>query len=648
MSTRESHDVIAKLGLLAAMEKTDYEKISFGRIPFVWKKKINNLVKNNPDKAITTFFNNFRENNKPKQMVYGFEQLLPHSLVYIVNHLDELIPERFIQLLGIFRNSIFQDSILSLELPEQTLLLDYIVQNWELCDKTIVKSILGQLNPNLSEEKYKTFVATQNKSLVELLIFWVESDVRVLYLVLQSYIQQPIDLIIPLFRKIPSDTVISACSSQNLPTKLSPNKIKSFLKIFDITNEELTYLISQFSTGSGKAQQHFVNWLISKNTSNLAILEVIPLKHQTQTSPLFISYFSQVTQNEAEKEITFLAEIIESSLFTIASSVLNHLTKTKNSHGITYLFTLIRLLEKNLRAYTNFFVTEFQKYSNNEEQRIIGTYFETKNENISTILLPSLISLKTPQWKKLINQIIEKKYFNDSKRVFLLLESFDTKTITKVSKYIIKNKYIPQLSYLYENYSFFLPLLTTTSSIEPTIYAQLVNFMKAHFKTHFEEIIPLGKKITFPMSTVASVFNKQDIIKLVSCVELEKKLLEAWEEVFLLQPNESLPLFLEKFQKKSKKDSEPLINITKKLIDIDIMIFWRFISSISNKSLRKYKFLLKYSLEKSIPILGEVITSLPSSHTAFLEGKIIPEFTTKSDQMLYAILSIQEASFFKN
>ncbi|MHA2389989.1 MAG: hypothetical protein ACXACW_14815, partial [Candidatus Hodarchaeales archaeon] len=95
---------------MTAMEKTDYEKISFGRVPFVWKKKINNLVKESPERAMAIFFYNFRENNESRQMIYGFELLLPHSLVYILNRLDELNTEKFIQLLNVFNNSAFLDS----------------------------------------------------------------------------------------------------------------------------------------------------------------------------------------------------------------------------------------------------------------------------------------------------------------------------------------------------------------------------------------------------------------------------------------------------------------------------------------------------------------------------------------------------------
>ncbi|MHA2290044.1 MAG: hypothetical protein ACXABG_14765, partial [Promethearchaeota archaeon] len=128
----------------------------------------------------------------------------------------------------------------------------------------------------------------------------------------------------------------------------------------------------------------------------------------------------------------------------------------------------------------------------------------------------------------------------------------------------------------------------------------------------------------------------------------EKKIIIAWEEVFLLQPKEALPNFLKKLKEKSKKSKEPVLTIAKKLIDIEILIFWKYINSISSKSLLTYATLLKYALDKSIPNLGEIITSIPLSHVSFLGENIIPELSNKSTQMLYAILSVQEASFLNH
>ena len=648
LSTSESRVVIGISGLRTAMEKSDYEKISFGRVPFIWKKKINNLVKSNPDKAITIFFKNFQENNEPNQMIYGFEQLLPHSLVYILTHLEDLNPDRFIALLDLFTDSVFFDSLLSLETAKQKLFLNKIVQNWESSNKILIKKVLGQLDPQLSEENYKSLATTQDDSYAELLTLWAQSDVRVLYLVVQIYIRQPIEKILPLFQMIPKEKLISACSSQNLPNKLSPEKIEIFLKMFHDSQEEIDFLIKSFGSASGKARQHFIDWLVSKNITNSVILKAIPLKLQTQAKPLLITYFSQATQGEAEKEKDFLAKIIESSLFEIASSVLNILAKEKDFYPVNYLFSLLSIFEKNLTAYTQFFVPEFQKYSSHNELQIIEEYFQSKNENIYPILLPSLTSLKAPQWKKLIEQIIQERYFIDKKRVLLLLESFDTKTISSISKFIIKSKYIPQLSYLYENYTFFRPLLTTSASIEPEVYAQLANYMNTHFKIHFEEIIPYGSKISFPMSVIASGFTEKEIMNLVSGIGLEKNLISAWEEVLLLRPEESLPLLLEKIKENHKKSMTPLLVITKKLIDIEISTFWKEIASFSSKSLPKYISLLKYALERSIPILGEVISSLPTTHISFIVKNIIPDFSEKSSQMLYAILSIRDASFYKH
>ena len=73
---------------MSTTEKFNEERLSFGKIPFLWKKKINNYFQDSPDKAIATFFENFRINNEPKQMIYGLEISLPQSMSYILTYVD--------------------------------------------------------------------------------------------------------------------------------------------------------------------------------------------------------------------------------------------------------------------------------------------------------------------------------------------------------------------------------------------------------------------------------------------------------------------------------------------------------------------------------------------------------------------------------
>ncbi len=648
LRSENSKSPIAISGISTAMQKTDYEKVSFGRVPFVWKKKISNLAKEDPEQAIKVFFSNFQMNNEPKQMIYGFEQTLPQSMVYILNHLEELNSERFEYLISMFNDSNFLDSLLSVGKTEQTKFLDRMVQNWDIVDKSIIQRILSQLNPELSEKSYKDLVTAENNSLIELLSFWVKCDVRVLYLVLTNYIIQPTDLILPLLRKTPKESLITACNAQNLPGKLSPKKIEPFLKMFDETQEEINYLFPKFSSSSSKAQQSFLDWLIAKKIPVRKLLGTIPPSDQVKTKALFISYFSLISKDEKAEELNILTKIVDFSLYQTASFVLEFLDKKKDTVALDYLDSLLMIFQKDLEKHLEFFASAFQKYSINEKQRLITTYFKTEEEIIGKILLPSINTLKTSQWKKLIEQIIQQRYYIDKNRVFLLLNSFNAKIINAMSKYIIKTQYLPQLSFLYSNYEFFRPLLTTSEPIDTTVYSHLAESMKTHFTTHFDEIIVYGSKITFPKSIIASGFTEKEVSKLVSGVGFEKTLIIAWEEVFLLRPDESLPLFLKQFASKTKKSKDPIVSITKKLIDIESGTFWKYISSLSNRSLSKYRDLLIHALDKSIPLLSEILISLPRTHTTYLGKSIIPEFEAKSQEMLYAILSVNESSFLNH
>ena len=97
---------------MSTMERSGVERISFGKIPFLWKKKINNYLKDSPDKAIETFFENFRLNNEPKQMIYGLEITLPQSMKYILSSMESLNLDEFTRILKLLNSSTFLENIL--------------------------------------------------------------------------------------------------------------------------------------------------------------------------------------------------------------------------------------------------------------------------------------------------------------------------------------------------------------------------------------------------------------------------------------------------------------------------------------------------------------------------------------------------------
>jgi hypothetical protein len=68
--------------------QTDLQKKWLNRVPLIWKRKINNIIKKDHHNALEIFFENFKQGKDQKQMKYGLEQLLPESLYLILNSFD--------------------------------------------------------------------------------------------------------------------------------------------------------------------------------------------------------------------------------------------------------------------------------------------------------------------------------------------------------------------------------------------------------------------------------------------------------------------------------------------------------------------------------------------------------------------------------
>ncbi|MCK4849160.1 MAG: hypothetical protein KAT16_09055, partial [Candidatus Heimdallarchaeota archaeon] len=630
-----------------AMEKSGSERISFGKIPFLWKKKINNFLKESRDKAIATFFENYRLNNEPKQMIYGLELSLPQSMNYIISFLDSLNLNEFTRILNLFNSSTFLENILKLDKEHQEKLLKRIADFWPNLNPKTIENIVSQVDPSLSLTIYQ-IITPESNELVNLLSLWIDQDVRVLYLLLDYYFKAPTNLVIPIFHQTPADRLITACKSKNLPVTIPESKIELFLKLFKASSEEIAYLFTGFSSCSKKSRSIFISWLTQQSLSIANTMSSIPVKQTSKEKLLIISYLKNLITHNKDIEIEILKELVYVPFDEIASMFLQELHDQGRKNGLDYLFDLVNILDEELSASQNFFNQEFQNYITQDRERVITTYFTTNNLVLHQILIQAIKSEKPQHWKQLVDLMVKHEYYKKKEQLLPLFSGFEERTKYKISDYIIKKSFILLFFDLFQDSDFLKPILTTTNPIEPNIHILLRNYLQKYIRENFDEITSLGKKITYPKDEIANILTKSELKKLVLHIGFSKNLLQPWEAVFLSRNEESLPHLLSQLELKTKKRKEPVIGLIKKILDIEYINFWKYIGKISAKRLPHYDPVCSYAFEKSIRNLGDIIVTLPMENVSYIAKKLVPKFPSDGRRMIYSILSTYDPYLLDN
>jgi hypothetical protein len=632
---------------MSASEKTAKERISFGKIPYLWKKKINNYFQESPDKAIATFFENFRLNNEPKQMIYGLEISLPQSMSYIITFLDSLNLDEFTRILQLFNSSAFLESILKLDTFHHGKLLVKIAEYWPRYNPKIIENIISQIDPSLSLKIYQ-MITSESIEIVDLFSLWLNQDIRVLYLLLDYYFKDPKDIVVPIFHHTSTDSLIDACKSKNFPIAISTSKIDTFLKLFNTSSDEISYLLIGFSNCSEKSQKKFIDWLTKKSLLIINVISSIPIKRTPNVDLLIISYFMNVVSHRKNLELEILKELISASLYVLALNFLKELDTQGKKTGIEYLFDLIEILDNELEISQNFLTQEFQTYINQDRERVISVYFTTNNLTLQKILIQGIKSDKIQYWKQLIDLMVTHKYYKRKEQQLQLFSRFEERTKNKISEYLVKNSYLLFFIDLFEDSGFFKPILITKKAIEPRILILLRNNLQKYIHENFEEITLLGKKITYSKVEIASTLTKNELKKLIVYIEFNKTLLQPWEEIFLSRYEDSLPYLLDQLEVKTKKRKESIVGLIKKIIDIEYIQFWKYIGQVPDKKMSKYDNVSMFAFEKSIRNLGDLIAILPKDKISYIAKKIVPKFSSEGRRMLYSLLSISDSKLLDN
>ncbi|UCE15028.1 MAG: hypothetical protein JSV04_07575, partial [Candidatus Heimdallarchaeota archaeon] len=224
----------------------------------------------------------------------------------------------------------------------------------------------------------------------------------------------------------------------------------------------------------------------------------------------------------------------------------------------------------------------------------------------------------------------------------LVLDLFSSCTYRikqQIGTYIIDQSWVSQLTFLFNDFEIFRSTLTYPKRLSISNQAILEPLLKQHITKHFEAIIKLGKKITFPQLAFALLMDKNRLEILLKTIGSSKSLLEYWEETFTYCANLAFPILLEDYMDKTQKQKDLLIPLLKRLVNLELPQFWIHFSKIPVGRISRLTPILPYAFELSISNIGSFIGQLPESHQSFLIDNTLPSFVSSGSSILYSLFS---------
>ena len=142
------------------------EKKWTNNVPLLWKRKIKSLIKSDRQKAMLSFFENFKIESESKRMKYGLELLLPDSLSFIINSLGNLKTKETTIYIELLASDSFSIYIKDLDKESQETFLNHIYQVYKLnlIDKVTIGVLVSHLDFDLVESLYRKLIEESSKS----------------------------------------------------------------------------------------------------------------------------------------------------------------------------------------------------------------------------------------------------------------------------------------------------------------------------------------------------------------------------------------------------------------------------------------------------------------------------------------------------
>ncbi|MFX1516598.1 MAG: hypothetical protein ACFFC6_09835, partial [Promethearchaeota archaeon] len=618
---------------------SDFDIKFAGHVPILWKRKVRNFIKQDRQHALEIFLTNFKQGKDPKQMHYGLVQLLPDSLHSTLSSFEESTQEEIVILFDLLSTPEFLSHFSSLNQEKQEYILNQIYHNWETGLKLdLIREILFHLDPTLCTILYTKLSEKNSSKIVEIMKLW---GTRILPFVLELYVKTPIAYLEPLFRELEPNQRVEVFQTTKFFSKAH---LQNILQLMSPTEIDLNYLLASKYTKTVDSRKLIHDWLTTHKLSHELLLNVYQQIKTEETLGFIVEYFTTCINLNVSPPEEIIISILHYNEFLIAHKLLRELdSKTKKKPLEILISTLIQLAGE-ISNFTQFFKSEFKTYSHQNLELITKTYLTSSYESQHQLLIPFLQDNAVKEWKTIIKIILETLSPPTPNLVFNIFIKCSKKIKQNIGTYIIKESCVKELKILFSDFDIFQSALVYKKELPISIQALLEPFLRQHVSERFEEIILLGKKITFPQLAFASLMDKNSLKLLVTTVGTKDELVSFWEETFLLSPGESLQVVLHQFLIKEQKKKDHLIPLLNKLIDFDPQKFWTTLKALDIKDLSLLEPILTHSFESSISIIGEILPRLPEAHLTFIIEHILPNFSSSGSKLLYSLFSIQDIS----
>ncbi|MFX0183589.1 MAG: RING finger protein [Candidatus Hodarchaeota archaeon] len=627
---------------------TGLQKKWLDRVPLIWKRKVNNIIKKDQHNALEIFFDSFRQGKDQKQMKYGLEQLLPESIYLILNSFEGFSQKEAADFLDLLASPEFLNEIPTLDIKNQELILSQIYENWNsgLLNKESTIKLIQKLNSTLIEKLYDTILKEKSISAVEIVKLW---GIDVLPKTLQLFLKSPTKSIEVVFKEINPKQKIDILFTVDNSIYASKTQFKILMRLMTATEDEISYLMSIQPFLSKENRIILINWLIENKISQELILGVYQQNYPDKNFQFIIQYFMGGINSKIYQPPELLILLLVSKEFRIAHEILILINEEKSHNIAEILIYTLEKLQDQLFQYLTFFQTELQTYSSQKIDLILEAYLNSPYDSLHSLLLPILQGSATKNWRLFLKTIVETKASPSSHLVTNIFIRCSKKTKLNLGNYIIKESWISRLSFLFDDFDIFQSALVYPKKISISDQILLESSLKQNVTKQLKEIVLLGNKITYPKLAFASIMDNKSLSILITTIEMSnrrKLLLEYWEEVFLACADDALFIVLKKYSITTKREKKYLVPLLKKLISLELTQFWKIFRGLSTENFQNLLPILPHTFEESIPNLGNILSYLPESHYTFLLKKILPDFVSSSgSKILYSLFSIEDLKY---
>ncbi|MFX0013163.1 MAG: RING finger protein [Promethearchaeota archaeon] len=365
----------------------------------------------------------------------------------------------------------------------------------------------------------------------------------------------------------------------------------------------------------------------------------------------FIAYFPSLERKKQElildqiynhwdfglnhESIRKILSQLDSSIGTL---LYDKITEEKAERNTKFIKILVLWGEKVLTHYLKI-------YAPNNVDLILKTFLESKSESHHRLLLPFLQDAATKNWKMIINTTIELNTNLPPDVIYRIFSDTSSRTKQKIGNYIITQSLVDRLAFLFTDFDIFKSALTS-KKLTITTQTLLEPYLQQHIAEHFDQIVKLGKRISFPQLSIAMLIDHSSFKILLDMIRLKRELLQYWEDVLIICSRDALHIVLSDFLQEGKNKAY-LIPLLNRLISLELYQFWFLFKSLPPNSFSKLHPILIHAFDLSITIIGEVISSLPKDHLSFIFERIIPQCVTTSPKILYSLLSGQGTSYIQ-